>query len=647
MSKMRSRKNYINVGQFNPNTIADTLWECPKCGNKSANARLESNSHVCPKCDFHPAISPEVRLSQVFDNNEYKILNFISRTEISNPLDFPDYDSKITNLREKTGHSDALVCAVGRIGGNSCAIAVMNSAFLMGSMGVALGEEFTCLVEYAQKHKLPLIAFTASGGARMQEGIFSLMQMAKTSAAITRFSESGGLFIVVFTHPTTGGVSASFASLGDISISEPRALIGFAGPRVIEQTIAEKLPAGFQSAEFQLEHGFLDGIVHRREIKNYLSRVLKLHQKNSDANTPTIAKASEHAQPNAICDAAENKATRALNVETSHLAKSQTLSHECEVLKANTSQDNAQQDEASPVKSSLLTSNSQASSTDEKSGGKKKKKDKTPSASVRVKMARHPKRPDLPVFISALFSDFVEQCGDRSFANDTAICTGIANFEGIPVTVIGNTKGDTLQDKIKSNFGMPSPEGYRKACRAMDQAQKFGRPVITLINTAGAYPGKGAEERGQGDAIAKSIAKMSTLSVPVIAIFYGEGGSGGALALGVANRVIMLENSVYSILSPEGFATILWKDSSRSSQAAQLMGLTAADLLKAGIADVVLEEPNGGAHKDAQACTAALKECIASELCELMQIDGATLRDLRFEKFRNIGSHLQIDSNIN
>ena len=223
---------------------------------------------------------------------------------------------------------------------------------------------------------------------------------------------------------------------------------------------------------------------------------------------------------------------------------------------------------------------------------------RTLSPADKVYLARHPSRPGTADYISALFTDFFEQQGDRLSAEDGSIYGGIALFHGKPVTVMGHRKGKDLQENLRCNFGMPNPEGYRKALRLMEGAEKFRRPIITFIDTPGAYPGMAAEEKGQGSAIAHCLAAMSRLTVPFIAVVTGEGGSGGALALGMGNSVLMLEHAIYSVLSPEGFASILWKDSSRSNEAAQVMGLTAQDLLNLGVIDEIIPEPLGGAHQN-------------------------------------------------
>lgn len=259
------------------------------------------------------------------------------------------------------------------------------------------------------------------------------------------------------------------------------------------------------------------------------------------------------------------------------------------------------------------------------------------TAEDRVFLARHPERPHIDEIVDALFTDFFEQCGDRQCKEDAAILGGVALFHGQPVTVIGHRKGSTLEENLRCNFGMPGPEGYRKALRLMKQAEKFDRPIITFIDTPGAYPGKDAEERGQGEAIARNLMEMSGLTVPVLAIVTGEGSSGGALGLGVANHILMLENAVYSVLSPEGFASILWKDASRSGEACTMMKLTAQDLYADGIVEEIIPEPLGGAQRGRQLLFSRLDTAIAVHLAALCKMSGKALADQRYKKYRRIG----------
>ena len=432
-------------------------------------------------------------------------------------------------------------------------------------MGMAVGEKMTRAVEYATKKKLPLVIFSASGGARMQEGMLSLMQMAKTSAAIGKLRETGGLFISVMTNPTTGGVTASFASLGDVQIAEPGALIGFAGPRVISQTIGEKLPEGLQRAEFLYEHGLLDGVVPRAELKDYITRLISLHQKGK---------------------------------------RSQLASDKNEL--------------AGKIEEELASR----------------------SADERVLIARNESRPTGRDYIDRLISDFCEFGGDRLHAEDVSIVCGVGRFHGISVVVIAQERGKSLDEKISHRFGMPNPEGYRKAERLMKHADRFGLPIITFVDTPGAYPGKEAEENGQGSAIAHCLLTLSRLRVPVVNVFVGEGGSGGALAIGFGDCMIMLENSVFSILSPEGFASIIYKDSSRWKEACENMKMTAAELKEMGICDFVIKEDGEGAHEKSEPVFKRLDAAIAENLGRLMKLSGEDIVKQRYRRLRKVGKEL-------
>ena len=260
------------------------------------------------------------------------------------------------------------------------------------------------------------------------------------------------------------------------------------------------------------------------------------------------------------------------------------------------------------------------------------------TAAERVAIARHPQRPNISDYIGALFTDFFECRGDRLCGEDAAILGGVALFHGHPVTVIGTRKGKTLEENLQCNFGMPNPEGYRKALRLMRQAEKFRRPIITFIDTSGAYPGLEAEARGQGEAIARNLMEMSRLTVPVVSVITGEGNSGGALALGVGNRVLMLENAVYAILSPEGFASILWKDAARHAEACDLMKLTATDLKALGVIDDIIPEPEGGAHLSPAITFRQVDRFLMRSLIELSRESGAALAAQRYQKFRKMGA---------
>ena len=274
----RRRARLLAMKAMRDNYVpGDKLVQCPKCGQESERRLVAQGLSVCPKCGYHFPMGAYYRLSSVLDPGSFREL--FTKVSAADPLSFPGYREKLSAAQRKTGLSEAVVTALGTIDSRKCVVGVLDSRFLMGSMSAAVGEKLTLAIEYAGKNRLPLILFAASGGARMQEGILSLMQMAKTSAALARYAQKGLLYISVLTDPTTGGVTASFASLGDIILAEPGALIGFAGPRVIQQTIGQTLPEGFQRAEYLEEHGFVDAVVPRGKMRETLSRLLRLHEK--------------------------------------------------------------------------------------------------------------------------------------------------------------------------------------------------------------------------------------------------------------------------------------------------------------------------------------------------------------------------------
>ena len=535
--KTGERENPVRKGRLRrrPEAPEGLLKKCNKCGAAILSEEVINGAYICPKCHGYFRVPAYKRIEMIADEGSFEEwdMDLDGMDGPPDPLQFKGYSEKIKKLREQTGLKEAVVTGRVKINGTQAVIGVCDGRFMMASMGYAVGEKITRAVERATNEKLPVILFTCSGGARMQEGIISLMQMEKTSAALKRHSDAGLLYVTVLTDPTTGGVTASFAMLGDIIIAEPQALIGFAGPRVIEQTIGEKLPEGFQRAEFLLEHGFVDQIVKRENMKPVLGRILKMH---------------DHVHP----DCRKGKEVR-------------------------------KSDRTEPVPKAGMT---------EKKAGKKAAEqepwsEKSLTAWERVCRSRSKERPVGKDYIDILFEDFVELHGDRYYRDDPAIIGGIAYFQGICVTVIAQAKGRTTKENLERNFAMPSPEGYRKARRLMKQAEKFHRPVINFVDTPGAFCGMEAEERGQGEAIARNLFELSGLKVPVLSVVIGEGGSGGALALAVADEVWMLENSVYSVLSPEGFCKHFMEGSSRSAEAAKMMKLTAADLKKLGVIERV------------------------------------------------------------
>ena len=554
----KNRKSYIPLKSERPEVPEGLLKKCNKCGAAILTEEVKSAGYICPKCQGYFRVHAYERIRMTVDEDSFE--EWEKDMEFVNPLEFRGYEEKVKSLKEKTGLSEAVVTGKASIEGNPAVIAVCDGRFLMASMRQVVGEKITRAVERATKEQLPVIIFACSGGARMQEGIVSLMQMAKTAAALKQHSDAGLLYVSVLTDPTTGGVTASFAMLGDVILAEPKALIGFAGPRVIEQTIGEKLPKGFQRSEFLLEHGFIDRIVERKEMRTVLGNILQMHH---TAQNPVIQK---------------------------------------------------------PVQ------------TVEKERQSVQEKD----AWERVTISRKNDRPVGQDYIRTLFSDFLEFHGDRCYGDDPAIIGGIARFAGIPVTVIAQAKGKSTKENVAHHFGMPSPEGYRKALRLMKQAEKFKRPILLFVDTPGAFCGIEAEERGQGEAIARNLFEMSSMKVPVLSVVIGEGGSGGALALAVADEVWMLENAIYSVLSPEGFASILWKDSKRASEAAEVMKLTAADLKKLGVIEAVIAEPEVYTEETMQSVVFVLQKKITEFLDTHCNFSPEELAVQRYERFRKM-----------
>lgn len=596
--------------------------KCPGCKRVVDIEEITANRDVCPHCGHHMRLSARRRIELTCDAGTF--CEWDADLAATDFLNFPNYAAKLAVAAQKSGERDAVVCGRARIEGMPCAVFVMSGDFMMGSMGAVVGEKIARCFEHAAAEGLPVVGFTVSGGARMQEGTTSLMQMAKVSAAVRRFGDAGGLYVTVLTDPTSGGVTASFAMEGDVILAEPRALVAFAGPRVIEQTIHRKLPGGFQSAEFQLEHGFVDRIVERHALRDELGLLLALHAAPAVAAGWTGPERPEgdaapatDGHPLSEVRAAVNEAAVAVADRVAAVAKDVATT-------------------AAVVKEAATGAASGGAGTAEPSGEAGAAAGCAPadtSAYGRVQQARSTKRPTALALIENAFERFVEMHGDRSFKDDAAVVGGIALLDGRPVTVIGTERGMNLKDRVARNFGSAHPEGYRKALRLMGQAEKFGRPVVCLIDTSGAYCGIEAEERGQGQAIAQNLVAMAGLKTPIVSVVIGEGGSGGALGLGVADRIWMLENAVFSVISPEGCASILYKDAGKAAEAAAALRLTAQDLLQLGIVDKIVDEGAGTAPEVAQTLASELRPAL-SELAGLATDD---LLDRRYAKYRAMG----------
>ncbi|MGH3875487.1 MAG: acetyl-CoA carboxylase, carboxyltransferase subunit beta [Actinophytocola sp.] len=534
---------------------------CRRCRSLVYDKRLNRSLRVCPDCGYHGKVGARTRVDQLLDADSVELLDLPVHS--ADPLGFVDskpYPDRLADARRKTGLDEAVLCASGSIEGRPLVAAVMDFEFMGGSLGGAVGELITLAGEAALERGVPLLVVTASGGARMQEGAVALMQMAKTSAMMGRLDEAGLLTITLVTDPTFGGVAASFATLSDVIIAEPGARLGFAGRRVIEQTIKQSLPPDFQTAEFLLANGLIDMIRHRQELRPTLARLLSM-------STP----APRHQAVPKPVDAPAGDAG-----------------------------------ERDPWQV--------------------------------VQRARDLGRPTTLDYLGLLLDDFEELRGDRLGADCPAIVGGVGRLAGIPVVVVGHQKGHTAAELAARNFGMPTPAGYRKAARLMRLGAKLGLPIVSLIDTPGAYPGKEAEQHGQAIAIAENIRLMAELPVPVVSVVTGEGGSGGALALGVANHVLICANAVYSVISPEGCAAILWNDPSAAPRAAEALRVTAAELAALGVVDRIVPEPDGGTQADHVAAGQHLRNAVLDSLRELLPLDESQLISDRRTRFRAFGA---------
>ncbi|MFJ9516859.1 acetyl-CoA carboxylase carboxyl transferase subunit alpha [Kitasatospora sp. NPDC101801] len=539
---------------------------CEDCAALVYGKRFLRALRVCPECGRHAMLTAHQRLEHLLDPGSAVPIDHVE--PLHDPLEFVDsrpYPHRLLDARTSTGLHEAVVCATGRIEDQPVVAAVMDFRFLGGSLGCGVGALITEAAYTSLRLRVPLLLVTASGGARMQEGVLSLMQMAKTALALAELDEAGVLVVSLITDPTYGGVAASFATLADVIIAEPGARMGFAGPRVIEQTTGESLPEGFQTAEFLLEHGMVDDVVPRSALRPTLGRLLGLRSPRHRV-APVADSPPEELIGSQLDD--------------------------------------------------LLERDSWES----------------------VRLARHPDRPTTLDYVGHLLDDFQELHGDRLTEDCPAIVGGPGRLAGLPVMLIGHHKGGPdLAERQRRRFGMAAPAGYRKAARLMRMAAKLGLPLVTLIDTPGANPGPDAERGGQANAIAENLRLMARLPVPIVAVLIGEGGSGGALALAVADRVLISANGVYSVISPEGCAAILWKDRTAAPAAAAALRVHAGDLLRLGIVDGIVPEPTEGAHQDHAGAATMLGAALTAALGELIPWEPEQLLQKRKSRFHDFG----------
>ncbi|HEX77234.1 MAG TPA: acetyl-CoA carboxylase carboxyl transferase subunit beta [Dehalococcoidia bacterium] len=531
---------------------------CLACGTAVSGSELYQHYAICPNCRFHFSLPAQQRLELLADPGSFKEVNRF--LPFLDPLSFSErvpYRQRLVQAQHRTGLREAVVTGTCRIGGNPAVLAILDFGFLGGSLSCVVGEKLALAFELALRKKLPIITVVSSGGARIQEGVLSLMQMGKTAAAARRLHPKGIPFISVLASPTTGEAYASFANLADIIIAEPGAIVGLAPFTVVEKVTAKPLPPDAHTAESHLAHGLLDLIVDRTQLRHLLSVLLDLL---SSRYRLTLVKKGR------LFELVERPRGTAWQA---------------------------------------------------------------------VQLARHQERPTALDYIARISSSFVEIHGDRVCGDDQAIVCGLADISGEAVVVIAEERG--RPDERGRNQGRAYPEGFRKAQRAMRLAAKFQLPLITFIDTPGAFPGLESEERGIGNAIANCMALMSNLPCPVLAVLIGEGGSEGALALGVADRILMLENAIYYVVAPERAATILYREPRRAAEIAPSLKLTAHDCRELGVVDLVIPEPEGGAHTDPDEAARLLKKYLLAQLLELQSQSPDKLTKARYQKFRRFG----------
>jgi acyl-CoA carboxylase subunit beta len=549
-----------------PGASSPLLQQCPECKTELGAAHaLYHSIAVCDSCGYHFVWSASERAKHLADPGSFRSIGRpLQSMDFLGFVDEQPYALKLISGQQQTGLSDAILTGHCRIGGTAAVLAVLDFHFMGGSMGSVVGEQITNAFEYATRHRLPVVTVVNTGGARMQEGIISLMQMPKTAAAVQRFHTSGLLYLSILASPTTGGVFASFASLGDVILAEPNALVGFAGPRVAEQVTGQKLPAGSHRAEMLLTSGQLDAIVARYDLPHVVASLLKA----------TV----RHAKQRYL----QSVHAGGLPLVSAHMPRNAPW--EC------------------------------------------------------VHLARHSERPTARDYIRYLSPNFLELQGDRCYGDDPTVVAGLGGIAGRTVIFIGQERYSSARDNHAGEVRTrPRPEGYRKAIRMMELAAQLRCPLVTFVDTSGADPGDESERHGIAWSLAHCLSTMSSLPVPVVAAIIGEGASGGAVAFAVADHILMLQNAIYEVISPEGAATILYRDAQKARQVAEQLKLTAFDCQQLGIVDAIVPEPLAGAHTAPSMVMKALQQHVLYALTELERIPVKKLRARRYRKFRRYG----------
>lgn len=568
----KSKQGIKNQDRNRYDRVPRLMWiKCESCGKLVYYRDYKDNHYVCPRCGHVFIMTPKQRFNLLFDDANWQPLNLPKCTD--DPLEFVDretYKNRLAEARAETNEFDAVAAADGKISGIDTTICVLNGFFMMGSMGRVVGDGIISAIEHAVELNNPFIMVTSSGGARMQENILSLMQMARTTVAVNKLHDKKIPYIVILTDPTFGGVTASFAMLGDIHIAEAGSRIGFAGRRVIEQNIREKLPSNFQTADYLYEHGMVDIVSSRADLHDNLGRILRV------------------------------------------------LTHQT-------------------VEPKVIKAQTPKLERDKKIRGMGES-----DAYDKVLLARHENRPHFLDYIAGIVDDWTYLAGDRCYGEDAAMGSGIGFWRGTPAVIIGQESGRTIETRQKHRFGMANPEGYRKAVRMMHLAERFDLALISLFDTAGANAGRDSEERGQSQAVANAISTGLSIKAPYVAVNVGQGGSGGAIAIGTGDKILMMENAIYSVIAPESCASILWRDNKFRATAATAMKLTARDMAKLNVIDGIISEPAGGAHKDWQTTMELVAGAVSNALESLSDIPRDELPQRRAEKFISMTRDVEI-----
>ena len=557
-SSSKASDNRSDPGEEGLFPLRDT---CIACSESLKNSVLYAEHRVCPSCRFHYSMGARDRIASLADHGTFRETN---RSVVSlDPLSFStrvSYKLRLFQDQRRTGLTEAAVTGRCSIGASPTVLIVLDFSFMGGSMGSVVGEKVALAFEHAVKRKLPVVAVVTSGGARIQEGMLSLMQMAKTTIAARRLSEKGLPFICALANPTTGQVYASFANMADILLAEPGAIVGFAPLRYVKRSTGRSMPSGSHTAEGHLEHGLLDKVVDRTQLRDVLATLLDLlgSRYRLDAQTKPLRDTPPHHEHTGAWDS--------------------------------------------------------------------------------VQLARHAGRPTARDYIGRICTSFVELHGDRVFGEDRSVITGIAHLSGQTVVVIGQEREKRGGAGDADTEGA-SPEGLRKAQRAIGIAAKFDLPLLTLIDTPGPATSLDAEQRGIGAEIASTMSCLQGSPVPSIGVVIGEGGGESALALAVTDRVLMMEHAIYSVVSPEEAADLIYQDTGRAREVAESLKLTSEDCRELGIVDEVLQEPPGGAHRSPDDAARQLRGAVLRNLTELQRISAKRRLSQRYKKFRNVGKY--------